>query len=190
MRLLLPTFVAAMAAMGVSTSQAQNSIPFKPGLWESTMTSSMTGMQMPPDMEARMSQMPPEAQERIRSAMGGAPHTSVIHSCLTKEQFDKWNDDFTKGKENDQNCTNSNVSQSAHERSFDVTCTSPNAKSTGHVDMVFDSDEQGHGTVHMIRTATQGPQAMKPITMDIKIDTRYIGADCGSIKPGEAQPVK
>jgi hypothetical protein len=188
MRLFLPVFVSAMTAVAACTSQAQSSIPSKPGLWESTMTSNITGIQVPPDMEARLAQMPPDQQATIRSAMGGGPHTSVVHSCLTREQFDKWNDNFTRGKDGE--CTHSNVSQTANERSFDISCTSPNAKTTGHVDMVFDGDEHGRGTVHMVRTATQGPQAMKPMTIDMKIDTHYIGADCGAIKPGEAQPVK
>jgi hypothetical protein len=43
--------------------------------------------------------------------------------------------------------------------------------------------------VHMVRTALEGPQAMKPISVDVKFETRYVGSDCGDIKPGDAHPV-
>lgn len=169
---------------------AQTDIPFKPGLWESNITSTVSGMEIPPDMQARLAQMPPDAQERIRNMMGGAPRTTAVRSCMTKEQFDKWNDSLHESKDKDEQCVHSNETKTASERSFDLSCTSPTAKSTGHVEMFVDSDEKGHGSVHMVRTALQGPQAMHPVTIDVKFDTHYMGSDCGDIKPGEGQPVK
>jgi Protein of unknown function (DUF3617) len=177
----------AVCSAAIVSVQAQ--IPLKTGLWESNMTSTMTGMQIPPDMEARLAQMPPEQQERIRNMMGGAPHTTVTHSCATKEEFDKWNDSFGQDKEKDAQCSHTNVTQTSQERAFDVNCASPTAKTTGRVEINFDSDEKAHGTVHMVRTALQGAQAMKPITIDMKFDTHYIGSDCGNIKPGDAQVI-
>jgi hypothetical protein len=186
---ILHCCLGLIAACSAASAFAQTQIPFKTGLWESNMTSTMAGIEIPPDMQARLAQMPPEQQERLRSMMGGAPHTTVTRSCATKEEFEKWNDSFGQGKEKDSECTHTNVTQTAQERAFDMSCTSPTAKTTGHVDMYFDSDEKGHGTVHMVRTALQGPQAMKPITIDVKFDTHYIGSDCGDIKPGDAQVV-
>jgi Protein of unknown function (DUF3617) len=178
------------AVFGTIAAGAQTEIPFKPGLWESNITSNVSGMTIPPEMQARLAQMPPEQQERIKGMMGGAPRTTVTHSCMTKEQFDKWNDSLHQGKDKDEQCTHTNPTDNGHERSFDLTCTSANAKSTGRVEMFIDSDEKGHGSVHMVRTATQGPQAMNPITIDVKFDTHYIGSDCGSIKPGDSQTIK
>ena len=107
---------------------------------------------------------------------------------MTKDQFDKWNDSLHESKDKDEQCVHSNETKTATERSFDLSCTSPTAKSTGHVEMFIDSDEKGHGSVHMVRTALQGPQAMQPITIDVKFDTHYVGSDCGDIKPGQGQP--
>lgn len=182
--------LALTAVFGLATASAQTEIPFKPGLWESNITSTVAGMQIPPEMQARLAQMPPEQQERIKNMMGGAPRTTVTHSCMTKEQFDKWNDSLHQGREKDEQCTHTNTIETGHERSFDLSCASPTAKSTGHVEMFVDSDEKGHGSVHMVRTATEGPQATKPITIDVKFDTHYVGSDCGAIKPGDAQLVK
>jgi len=180
----LSVFCGAMAS-------AQSDIPFKTGLWESNFTSTVSGMQMqmPPDLQARLAQMPPEQQERVRNMMGGAPHTSVVRSCVTKEQFDKWNDSFAQNKDKDSQCTHTVVTQTSQQRVIDMNCTSSNAKTTGRVEMNFDSEEKSHGTVHMVRTATEGPQAGNPVTIDVKFDTHYVGSDCGDIKPGEGRPV-
>ncbi len=180
--------LSLIAACAVAAS-AQTQIPFKTGLWDSNFTSTVTGIQMPPDMQARLAQLPPDQQEHIRHMMGGAPNTSEAHSCMTKEQFDKWNDSFAQDKDKDSQCSHTVVSQTAQERIVDLNCTSARAKTTGRVEMSFDSDEKGHGTVHMVRTASDGPQAGKPVTIDVKFDTHFIGADCGDIKPGDAHPV-
>lgn len=191
MRLHLISLIAAAAtACSTTVAFAQTQIPFKPGLWQSNVTSSISGMQISPEMQARIAQMSPEAQEKLRGMMGGAPRTTVMQSCMTKEQFDKWNDQFSEQRSKDEQCTHTNVEQDAQKRSFDVTCTSPTSKSTGHVEMFIDSDEKSHGSMHMVRTATQGSQAMQPITVDVKFDTHFSGSDCGDIKPGDARPLK
>jgi Protein of unknown function (DUF3617) len=168
---------------------AQTDVPFKTGLWESNFSSSISGMQMPPDLQARLAQMPPEQQERIRNMMGATPYTSVVRSCVTKDQFEKWNDSFAQDKDKDSQCKHTSVTQTARQRVVDVSCTSPAAKTTGRVEMHFDSDEKGHGTVHIVRIASEGPQAGKPVTVDVKFDTHFIASDCGDIKPEEGRPV-
>ncbi|HYK36336.1 DUF3617 domain-containing protein [Alloacidobacterium sp.] len=176
------------AVCGAAIASAQTNIPFKTGLWESNFTSSVSGMQIPPDLQARLAQMPPDQRARIQSMMGGGPQTSAVRSCVTKDQFDKWNDSLAN-KEKNADCTNTNVSQTAQDRVVEVNCTSSNSKTSGRVEMHFDSDEKGHGTVHMVRTELQGPQAMKPVTIDMKFDTHFVSSDCGDIKPGEGRPV-
>ena len=190
MRLRLTILIAAAAAFSTTIAFAQTQIPFKPGLWQSTITSNIAGMKISPEMQARIDQMSPEAQEKLRGMMGGGPRTTVMQSCMTKEQFDKWNDQFGEQRDKDQQCTHTNISQDAQKRSFDVSCTSPTSKSEGHVEMFIDSDEKSHGSMHMVRTATQGSQAMQPITVDVKFDTHFTSPDCGDIKPGDARPVK
>lgn len=178
-----------IAVCGAAMASAQTDIPFKTGLWESNFTSSIAGMQMPPDVQARLAQLPPDQQARIRGMMGGTPQTSVVRSCVTKDQFDKWNDSFAGNREKNADCKNTNVTQTMEERVIEVNCSSTNSKTNGRIEIHFDSDEKGHGTVHMVTTELQGSQAMKPMTMDMKFDTHYISSDCGDIKPGEGRPV-
>jgi hypothetical protein len=117
-----------LAVCGAVAASAQTEIPFKTGLWESNFTSTISGIQMPPDLQARLAQMPPEQQEGIRNMMGGAPHTSVVRSCVTKDQFDKWNDSFAQDKEKDSQCTHTTVSQTSQQRIIDLNCTSSAAQ--------------------------------------------------------------
>src|SRR5450759_2339450 len=63
----------------------------KEGLWEMTVTHSMTGMPaIPPDTLAKM---PPEQRARVEAAMKqsgmGGPTADVHKECVTKEKLEK-----------------------------------------------------------------------------------------------------
>src|ERR1700686_5486956 len=83
----------------------------KEGLWEMTVTHSMTGMPaIPPDTLAKM---PPEHRARVEAAMKqsgmGGPTADVHKECVTREKLDKQLafDDNRKDKDKDQDtaCT-------------------------------------------------------------------------------------
>ena len=60
----------------------------KEGLWEMTMTHSMTGMpavpNIPPDALAKL---PPEQRARVEAMMKGGPNVQKV--CITKEKLEK-----------------------------------------------------------------------------------------------------
>ena len=62
----------------------------KEGLWEMTVTHSMSGMpaapNIPPDALAKM---PPDQRARIEAMMNGAPSTDIRKECVTKEKIEK-----------------------------------------------------------------------------------------------------
>ncbi len=64
----------------------------KEGLWEITVTHSMSGMpampSIPPDALAKM---PPEQRARIEAMMKGGASTDVHKDCITKEKLEKTN---------------------------------------------------------------------------------------------------
>jgi hypothetical protein len=152
---------------------AQDAAPAPPavkmGLWQNTVTNTMSGLQIPPEVAARM-------QAMGRPVPGAAPRTIVTQSCLTPDKWQKsWAD--MQGKNN---CQFTNVHQSATGLSGDVTCTMPEGASKGHLDATFSSQEKANGKMHMeITTARQS----QPITMDMTFESVYQGADCKGISP-------
>jgi hypothetical protein len=49
-------------------------------------------------------------------------------------------------------------------------------------------DEHGHGSGHMKSDQT-GPNG-QAFQVDSTMDTHYLGADCGDVKPGDAKVIK
>lgn len=174
----------------VATAQSQTAPsappPVKMGLWEATVTQTMTGLQLPPGVAEKLKEMGRPAPD--------APQTSVYQTCLTPEQ---WSKNMSQMQTPNKNCTRSSVVENSHQMSFDMTCTvnQPTKdstghaaeNSTGHMEMIYDSREKTHGSM-TLKNMQVGPQGA-PVDVVIKMDTRFLGADCGDVKPGENKPL-
>jgi hypothetical protein len=179
LRAVIACSVLSMAALPVPMSWAQTEPPpVKMGLWEVTVTQTVTGMQLPPGAAEKMKEMGRPAPD--------APRTSVYQTCMTAEQWEKNMSEMTQNK----NCTRTNVVQNAHQMSFDVACTSdrPGESSTGHMEMIYDSPEKAHGIMTM--KIQQGDPQGTPMNVEIKMDTHFLNSNCGDVKPGENKPIE
>jgi hypothetical protein len=156
--------------------QAQSEPPVKMGLWETTVVSKMTGLNLPPQVVERMKQMG-------RPIPGAEPTTNVVQGCLTPE---KWKETWSRAQKNE-DCHMQNVKQDASGMSADINCKSEHGSSTGHMQINFVSPEKAHGTVHMEIVTERQPQ---PLVMDVTMDSAYQGADCKGISPDEAKVIK
>ena len=139
----------------------------KPGLWEATVT---TKMQLP---DAMLSQVPPDRRAQMEAMMtgrGGQPMT--VKSCLTKEALSHALD---FGAQQRKNCQYKLVSSSSTKQEADVECTSDRGKITGKMMFEALSPESGKVTMQMFQEG-----GMK---MNITVNTRYLGPDCGDVKP-------
>jgi hypothetical protein len=147
--------------------------PMKMGLWETTITSQMTGFQLPPDVVAKL-------QAMGRQVPGG-PRTVVTQSCLTPTQ---WQKDFEQiNKPQNSECTTSKREADTHNFAFDISCKSQRGMiMNGHWEVHYVDDAHSHGSGHMAADST-GPNG-QPFSMDMTIDAHYVGADCGDIQPG------
>ncbi len=144
--------------------------PVKMGLWQGTIVTRMSGLQLPPEVAERMRQMG-------RLVPGSEPKTIETQSCLTAE---KWKEMFAKPPETE-SCKVENLKQDAGGMSADIVCASPSGGGgKGHVEMNFLSSEKVHGTMHMEITPSRQPQ---PIVMDTTYDSTYQGADCKGVSP-------
>ena len=101
------------------------------------------------------------------------PRSMKIRSCATAES---WSKAFGQSRQN-KDCTPVNEKRTATSYSFDLSCSS--SKATGHVEMDFGNGSTGHGSMHMVMNA-----GGKEMTMDTKWESKYVGADCGSVAPG------
>ncbi len=105
-----------------------------------------------------------------------AAHSTKERSCVTAES---WNRAFGQSRQ-DRDCKPVNEQRTATHYSFDLSCSNHNA--TGHVEMDFVDGTTGHGTMHMVVNT-----AGKTLTMDSNWESKYLGADCGSVAPGDSE---
>jgi hypothetical protein len=177
--LLCPLIVAAF------TAAAQNNIAMKPGLWEMHQKP-----ELPPEQQAKMEQaqkamasMPPEqramiekmmAQKGVSMDMNGG--TITIKTCLSKEQAEKNIAPVTDAKNN---CTH-DVKRSGNTIHTHAVCTDP--ESVIDSDVTLTSD----GFTNKARIVRQ--RNGKPETITVTGDARWLGSDCGGLKPVGTTP--
>jgi hypothetical protein len=168
--------LCAAALVGLSSlAYAQSAPPIKMGLWQNTIVSTMTGIQLPPEVVERM-------KAAGRPIPGAAPQTTVTQGCLTPE---KWQESWQRAQSG-QDCHAQNLKVEASGLSADIDCKSDRGASTGHMQITFISPEKTHGTMHMTVTTDRTPQ---PIVMDITMDSVFQGADCKGISPDSAKVI-
>lgn len=165
------TFVVA-----ISCFPQNPTLDIKTGLWETTIIMQSSGMpampSIPPDALARMT---PDQQARVKammSGMGGQPTT--VKNCITPEKLAKG---FRPDSNNDSNCKHTVVTNSPGVMDMTVSCTEEH----GTVNGTFHMEAVGHdamsGTTHVV-AVNNG----HTITMDGKIQSKYLSPDCGDVK--------
>jgi hypothetical protein len=177
--------LAALLAVLASTAGAQN---LKPGLWEVTHKMHSSSGQMEhgmAQMQQQMASMPPEqrkmaeemlARQGVKMGNGGAGGMSET-TCKTNEMDEKNELPAQQG-----DCKTTSQSRSGNTMKFAVACTNP--PSTGEGQVVFTSPE-AYSMKMVVNTQAQG----KPEKMNMEGGGKWLGPDCGNIKP-TAAPAK
>lgn len=174
-------FVLALIAFSVLTLWAADKITplnVKLGLWENTVTHSMTGMPampaIPPDALAKM---PPEARARVEAMMNksgsGGPATNVSKYCITQEKLDKQ----TAFDMSQQGCTRTVVSSTGSKLVMKIHCEQKQATSDGTLVVEAASSDSTKGSMHMVTNA-----AGQNMNVDFTFSSRYLGPSCGDVK--------
>jgi hypothetical protein len=156
----------------------------KPGLWEDTMTTQISGISMPamPQLTPeQLAQMPPEARARLEGMMkggAGAPQVTKTKSCTTKEQLSKPMVSDQKG------CTYKLVSSSSSMQQIHMECTRGNTSTAGDLTLQRLDSEHVKGDLNM-KASGDGSTKGAPQNMTIKVsfDNKWLGADCGNVEP-------
>ncbi|WHZ11150.1 MAG: hypothetical protein OJF60_001589 [Burkholderiaceae bacterium] len=155
----------------VATAARADSFNVKPGAWESTSTSTTTGIMIPQDM---LSKMPPERRAKIEEAMraqSGKARTTTHKYCVTEKDLDE--DRLFKDPRDNQ-CSRKVLSKSSTRIDIEQTCgAAPNtmamhatveATSSTSVTMTADGQMQGGGKMH------------------VEAKSHWLGASCAGIE--------
>ena len=169
-------FVLGVAAAAASAAPAADpAFDVKPGLWETTTSGSMSGAPpIPPDVLAQMS---PDQRSKVEAAIARANGTRTRKSCLTAEQLRRGPN---LAQPDSKSCTQSIVTRTATELEIRQVCTNNGAQTmSGTVRFQAVNRETVTGTADFsVNNGGGGTTRMQH-----KISGRWLGADCGSIKP-------
>lgn len=170
--------VASLA--GMTALRAQNPVPpVKPGLWETKMSQlDANGKEVPaPGMEA-FAKMTPAARAQMAEMMKARgvqmpDEHGAMKACLTKDSLDSgaW-----QQVANEAGCTTNYSQRSGSMWKWHTSCTSIKSESDG--EMTFTGAEAYRTT--MRTTATVGG---KTTTTTRIVEGKWLGANCGDIKP-------
>ncbi|MGD0790245.1 MAG: DUF3617 domain-containing protein [Terriglobales bacterium] len=146
----------------------------KEGLWEMTVTHSMTGMPampaIPPDTLAKMT---PEQRARMEAMMKGGPSTDVRKECITKEKLEK----HSAFSNNRGNCTRTVVNSTGSKLEVKFHCEEKQTSSDGTLLVEAIGSDNVKGTMHSV-TNSNG----RTMNMDFTISSKYLGPACGDVK--------
>lgn len=181
LRLLIP----ACLVLAVNAVHADSSPPIKPGLWQVHSERDVDGKAMP-DMSARLQDLPPAARERMEAMMkergvdmgadGGA-----MKICLSKESLDAGQWQNTQSS-----CKTTYSSRSDKSWKWHSVCTQPAVESDGEA--LF-TDDKNYSVNTTMKMSMNGADRIT----HMKITSKWLGADCGDIKPvgaGMMRPAK
>jgi hypothetical protein len=175
------SFLAGLLLAGAAmTAAAQD---FKPGLWEIKQKPELDPQRQAQmeQMQKQMAALPPEQRKQLESMMskngvsmnfqGGE---LTLKSCVTREQADRAGIPKTEGKcEHDSKRTGDRML-------VNFRCTHPASEGTNEITFL--------GTDHYrTRSEVRVQRDGKTEVLRSTGEARYLGADCGSLKP-QPQP--
>ncbi len=146
----------------------------KEGLWEITVTHSMSGMpaiaNIPPDALAKM---PPEQRARVEAAMKGGPSTDVRKECITKEKLEK----HSVFSNNRGDCTRTVVNSTGSKLEVKIHCEEKQASTDGTLVLETAGSDHVKGTMQSVTNANG-----HTMNMNFTFSSKYLGPACGDVK--------
>lgn len=178
-------FAAVLLATSAITASAQT---MKPGLWEIATQMQGGSGEMPGAMaqaQKQMESMPPEQRKMVQDMMakqgvqmgasGGGGMTVKI--CMTQEMVDR-NEVSARQSTSQNDCTHTNSPRVGNTMKFSFVCAKPPSSGEGQV--TFNSPE-----AYSMKMTTTGTLRGKPEKMEMQTAGRWLGSNCGTVKPLE-----
>jgi hypothetical protein len=151
---------------------AAEKLAAKIGLWESTSTMNMGGMTLPALPPEMLANLPPAQRAQLEQAMkttSGQPRTA--RACVTEKDLAEGA--FRQQLQQDMKCTFNVTSSAPKRQETTFQCTSPTGPADGK--LVVDVVDAGNVKGTMQVKAQQ-------MSIDLKFDSKWLGADCGATK--------
>ena len=146
----------------------------KEGLWEMTVTHSMSGMPATPNIPPEvLAQMPPEQRARIEAAMKGGPSTDVRKECITKEKLDK----HSAFSNNRGDCTRTVVNSTGSKLEVKIHCEEKQSSTDGTLVLETVGSDRVKGTMQSVTNANG-----HTMNMNFTFSSKYLGPACGDVK--------
>ena len=180
----LPIGIAALVlAASAGTASAQT---MKPGLWEiatqmqggsgetaNAMAQAQKQMEsMPPEQRKMMQDMMAKQGVQMGTSGGGGMSIKI---CMTQEMVDR-NDVSARQGSSQHDCTHTNSPRMGNTMKFAFVCTKPPSSGEGQV--TFTSPE-----AYSMKMATTSTVRGSPEKMEMQNTGRWLGSDCGTVKP-------
>ncbi|MFN0163001.1 MAG: DUF3617 domain-containing protein [Burkholderiales bacterium] len=171
-----------MASAGLLVCAAADAQNIKPGLWE--MTQAMQGQAGGKDVAAaqakaqrELAALPPEQRKMVEAMMAKqgvsmAAGGNSMRVCISKEMAERGQPPAGQGGD----CKMDWSPRKGNTITTKFTCNNP--PSTGEGTIVFDSSESYAMNMKVTQT-----RAGKPETMTMQSTSKWVSADCGSLKP-------
>jgi Protein of unknown function (DUF3617) len=167
--------VAAGLFFVTGTANAETPLAVNPGLWEIVSQRDASGMpQIPPEA---LEGLPPEKRAQIEEAMKKQTKPHVNKACLTEEQLQRG---FTLGdKESLKECKRTVLKSTSRVLDMRIECKGERT-TVGDIHYEAVDPATMNATINM--TMSDGQKTM---TMKNVMHGKWLGADCGDVKPHE-----
>jgi hypothetical protein len=148
--------------------------PMKPGLWEMTIKS---------DAMKAMPKMAPEQMEMMRKRGINLPQMQdggmVMKMCITKEMGERTHPMAQNQiPQHQSECKPQSPQTSGNSYTMAIVCNGPNMKGEGKVHGIYTSNESYSSTYDFTGVARG-----HPINQHSETSSKWLGADCGDVKP-------
>ena len=175
------TSIGTLLTLSLAAAWAE-APPIKPGVWEITTDSRSVNGKVMPDMSSKMAEqmqkMPPEVRAKMEAQMKArgiqmapAGGQMGVRMCITKDMLDK-----NQWQKTDGHCENTGQSHSGSTWTWQFKCTQPPSEGKGST--TFQSSDTYVSEVHM-----SSQHNGQPVVIDMKHHAKWMGADCGDLKP-------
>jgi hypothetical protein len=178
-----PRLLAASAVWMVLVGGTASAQTLKPGLWEmshKTQTGSGEMEKAMAEAQKQMANLPPEQRKMMQDMMAkqgvsmSAGGGMAIKVCLTKEMIER---NEVAGQQSQQgDCKSTSSPRAGNSMKVSFSCSKPPSSGEGQVTFV---SPEAYSMQMTVNTTVAG----KSETLKMDSGGKWLGSDCGSVKP-------